>query len=425
MRWLRGDRSAAGLVVLGGLAAQGMLAVTGVVSARLLGVQGRGDLALVIAFSALASQATFGGSLPNAIAYHLAQRRVGSRDGLRVLAHRWILPSFVPGLAAAAVLLAVERTDWALGVAVALITVETIWYRLLAGALQGEGNAGRMMAAGLAPQSIYLIAVVVALGAGLTWNAPDVLLVYIVATLVGLLLGRLMLQRPTGRRHDKLDGAEVWRTTRQTFISSVGPVDGLQLDRSILGGIMGSVQLGLYSAAAALGNLSSIIGASIALLVLPRVSAAPNRAAQMAIARKWVPAGAATIAVIVVVLELTAGWIIRTAFGAEFAGAIPCARGLVLADGILGFRRILIAVLQGQGRGRTASLIELAALPLVVAGLVVACSVGNLVDVAIALASVGVVVCVALGVCVARGGRARPASELLPTGSEVLPQMGS
>ena len=79
----------------------------------------------------------------------------------------------------------------------------------------------------------------------------------------------------------------------------------------------------------------------------------------------------ATIIVLVVsAVQLVLAPVIELAFGAEFAPAIACARWLVLADGLLGFRRVLIMVLQMRGRGGVASWIEFSLTALLVGGIV-------------------------------------------------------
>jgi O-antigen/teichoic acid export membrane protein len=210
-----------------------------------------------------------------------------------------------------------------------------------------------------------------------------------------------LLRPPTGRAADALDGREVFALARRTHIGSVGPIDGLQIDRTIVGSAMGAVQLGLYSAAFALAGLTSILGGCLAMVILPRVTVAQrNPRSEKYLVRRWLVLSALLIIVVVLVLEVMTTWMIRVFFGAEFAGAGPCAHWLLAAAGILDFRRVLIAVLQGRNSGGRASIIEIALTPLVVIGIVIASIHHSLVGVSLTMMAAGVAGCLMLGVAV-------------------------
>ncbi len=406
------------MIVAGTFGLQGLTMVTGIISARLLGVEGRGQVALVFALGLMASQLTFGGSLPNAIAKNLAERGLAARDGLRAFARRRAAALAVPCLASGAFMLFLQHQEgssdkYALAVAVFVMSFQTISFRILVGALQGEvGHLVRMAGVGLLPQALFTVALTTAFAAGWDWSAIDVLLSFFVASAVALVVGYLALARPTHRPEEELDEAELWSVTRATYISSIGPVDGIGLDRLLVGGLLGTVQLGLYAAATAVSNLCRVVGNAVSVIVLPRVAmtnADPEE--QRALIRRWVVLSAGMITAVVVGLELVVGPAIRLTFGEEFTGAIEAARWLVLADGLLGFRKVLIAVLQGQGRGGVASWIELAVTPGMVLGVVVASIYDSLPGIGITMVAVGLLSVGALGLAVFRGGQpVRPPS---------------
>ncbi|MCW2767680.1 MAG: Polysaccharide biosynthesis protein [Nocardioides sp.] len=408
------DRYVVLLIVGGTFGLQGLTLVTGVLSARMLGVEGRGQVALVFALGLMASQLTFGGSLPNAIAKNLAQRQLAARDGLRRIARRRVGLLVPTSVAAAGVMLVLQRDqpvgeNWALAVAVAVMTLQTIVFRLIIGSLQGEiRHLARMAIVGMIPQALFTLALTTAFVAGWDWSAIDVLLSFFVASAVGLGFGWAALARPTRRPEDELDEDELWSEARKNYVSSIGPIDGVGLDRIFVGALLGVVELGLYAAATAVSNLCRIVGNAVSVIVLPRV--AMNHAdpvGQRAVIRQWVPIAAGLIALVVIALELVVGPAIRLAFGDEFEGAIRCAHWLVLADGLLGFRKVLVAVLQGQGRGGTASWIELAVTPVMVLGIVTASFYDSLTGIGLTMVLVGVLSCVGLGLAVTRGNRER------------------
>lgn len=397
------DRYTFLIVIASTFGLQAFTLVTGVIIARALGPEGRGIVALVFALSVFASQLTFGASVPVAITRQLAERGIGLRDGLRGLARRRGGLLLVPSLAAGAIMLVLlqdeptgDRVMFA--VAAALMALQTMVFRLLSGGLQGEGRLAQVAWAGMLPQLLFTVALVTAQVAGWGWQALDMLVAYFVSSFIALAFAARSLGPASGRDADRLDETALWAESRRSYISSVRPLDGLQLDRLVVGGFVGTVALGLYAAASAVSNLCSLVSNAVAIIVLPRVAAQPgNRSAQQAVIRRWVLLSAALIGVIVVGLQLVVDPVIRIAFGEEFTGAITCARWLILADGLMAMRKVLIAVLQGQGRGGTASWIELGLLPVMIGGTVVAALLGSLTEIGIALTVVGLLSCLALG----------------------------
>ncbi len=373
------QRLAALFVVFGGFLVQGLLTVTGIISARLLGVEGRGELALVVALSGMAAQLTLGGSLPNAVTTRLAARGLSARDGVGHLVRRWSLL----GLAAAVpfgVLFAVlhgstgEVGVWRLAVCVVALALLNMAYRLLLAGLLGEGAPmTRIALATMLPQTLVTI-VMVGLFLAVDSTTPFVLaLVMVGAFAVGMVVGVALLARPVDPAPPPLEGGDLWRLTRQTYVGSIGPIDGLALDRTLVGAIIGTVALGLYSAAAALASLPAMMGTGLAAVLLPRVARHQDDPdAQRATVRRWVVAAAAVLGLLTATLVLLADWIIVVAFGREFESAVPVAHWLVAASGLLGLRRVLVAVLQGRDRGGVASWIELALTPVLVVAIVVA-----------------------------------------------------
>jgi O-antigen/teichoic acid export membrane protein len=264
------------------------------------------------------------------------------------------------------------------------------------------------------PQVLYTIALTAALIAGWDWGVRNVLLAYVAASFVGLGIGYLALARPTRRLEDELDETELWRTSRHAYVSSVRPLDSVGLDRILVGGLIGSAALGLYTAAAAVSNLCRIVGNAVSVIVLPRVAMTHDDVhAQRAVVRRWVVLSGVLIALMVVGLELVVGPAIRLAFGEEFAGAIPVARWLIVADGLLGFRTVLIAVLQGQSRSARASWVELALTPVLVVGIVVTWLHGDLTGIGVTMVVLGVLSCASLGLAVGRRPTPRGAHRAL------------
>ncbi|MFL6023208.1 MAG: lipopolysaccharide biosynthesis protein [Marmoricola sp.] len=399
-----------GLAVVGAsILTQLLSTVNAVLASRMLGVEGRGQVVLVASLALMASQLTLGGGLPNAITKLLADKGFTARDGLGHLLPRLLLISLVPSVVAAGYLLVLERHDsgglkYALAVALALMTLQTMGLRLLIGAMLGEGTPLLSFAlTSLAPQVVTSLAFVLAFAVGANLDAVQTLALIIGSALLTSLVRVLALRKPTHDPSHRLDGRELFVLTKKTHVGSVGPIDGLSIDRTLVGSLLGNTQLGLYSAAFSLASLTTILGGSLALVALPRIAVAqgdPER--ERLVVRGWVVLSGAIILAAVLGLEVIAAPTIRLAFGEEFTGATECARWLIAAGGLLSFRRVLIAILQGRGHGGQASWIEIALTPFVVIGVWLASRAESLVAAGITMAAVGVISCLMLALAAHR-----------------------
>lgn len=391
---------------------QALTVVTGVISARLLGVEGRGQLALVAAASALFARLTMAGSLPVSVSQLLARSGLTARDGLAPFVGRWAGLALLPALASGCYVGWLLRADTplavGLGTGTAVLTYQAIASGLLGAGIQGELASIRRVAAGAIllalPFPVVLVAAVVVTDVDDPFTVTALLAG---SGVVGLALNVLLL-RPAEGRASTLDRAEIRRTSRANYVAAVGTVNGLGLDRNLVGVWFGTYALGLYAVGAAFANLSSIIGNGIASLLLPRLSALSDPAEQDRLARRWMGATAAVLVVMVAAVEAVLAPLVRVAFGEEFVPAVELARWLVLADGLLGFRRLPICLLQARGRGGLASTVELVVTVAVVAAIAGAAWRGDLTLVAVAMAAGGALSLVLLWAAL-RTTRERPA----------------
>lgn len=406
----RAGAKVAWLMLAGGaVISQLLFTIAGIIAARMLGVEGRGQVVLVAALAGMSSQLTLGGSLPNAITKQLAVRGVTARDGLRGLVRRWVPWGLLAAAIAGSYLLFLEwdapgTMKYGLAVAVVIMGIQGMASRILMGAMLGEGtNPIHIAMTGLLPQAVVVVVYATAMALGIRWNAVELLSVTVTCTGLVLLARLRVLCRPTGRPQDRLDRRELTRLARRTHISSVGPIDGLALDRMLVGSLLGNFQLGLYSVAFALGGMTAIFGRCLEMVALPRIAKLQSDPlAESHFVRRWLLLSAALLGVVVVGVEVVLVPVIRLTFGPDFLGATECARWMIVASGLLGFRRVLIGVLQGRGRGGFASITELTLTPLVVAGVVLASAAESLVAVGITMTAVAVAGCLIHGIGVAR-----------------------
>ena len=402
-----GERIAWLAVVGGGFVVQLLMTVSGVVSARLLGVEGRGEVALVVALSGLGAALTLGGSLPNVVIKRLADRGVTARDGIGHLGRRWSVLAVLCALPFGVVFVlshgGLDATStWWLGVAVVLLAIENMAFRIVTSALLGEGSSmTRVAVATLLPQTLVTTGLVVLLVLVDRTTALVVCLVMVGSFALGLLVGvRLLAPRRGG---DPLEERDLWRLARSTYVGTLGPIDGLGLDRILVGAVAGTVVLGLYATAGALASLAAMLGSGIAVVLLPRFAAAQAQpGGDVRLVRRSLVLAAAVQVPIVVVVTVLAGPVIELAFGRPFLDAAPVAHWLVPAMGLLGFRRVLIAVLQGRERGGAASRIEFVLTPVMLVGVLLAAAADDERAVAVVMLGVAVAVVAALAVAVWR-----------------------
>ena len=392
-----------------GIFAQFLTTVGGVLAARMLGVDGRGTVVLVSTIAAMASQLTLGGSLPNAVTKQLAERDLGARDGLHGLVRRWAPLGLAAATFAGGYLLFLEWGDgsgtaWALAACTLAWAIQQMASRILMGAMLGERtNPIHIALTGVLPQAVVVAAYAIGLALGAGWNAVELLLITILCN--GLvLIGRLrVLRKPTRRPEDRLDAKELHALARKTHIGSVGPIDGLGLDRMLVGSLLGSTLLGLYSVAVAFSGLTQIFAVCLALVALPQIaSLQKDPEAEAPFVRRWVLTSAGMLVVVVGALELVLVPVLKVTFGEDFIDATDSTRWMLVASGLLGFRRVLIAVLQGRDRGRVASVTELALTPLMILGIVLAAAEDSLVAVGVTMVAVGAASCLVLGFFVLR-----------------------
>ena len=191
--------------------------------------------------------------------------------------------------------------------------------------------------------------------------------------------------------------------SRTSQIASLGPLDGLGVDRLLVGALLGTQMLGLYGVAFAFSSLANILGMSFSKLAIARVAVSrAEPAAERSYVARTLLLSAGLLMTVVIALEVVMGPLIRLTFGAAFVEATEASRWVVLGSALLSYRRVLIGVLQGRDRGRYASVVELALLPALLGAVAVAAALDSLPGVGVALAGVGLGACLLLGLGVVR-----------------------
>ena len=339
-----------------GVATQGLVLVTGILAARLLGPTDRGHLALIWTITLILAQ--FGSlGLPLAVTYEIAAGRATGLSLLRDLGpsvRRQI--AIVTALHASAVVVLVTVTSTPAAAAyLSIVVVPAAFVQAFAlAALQGgqrfrEYNVLRLLAV-----AVYAgaLAVLAAFGSpGLTVVTAAWVAGWLVAGIATFVLVRRAFRREAVRRDAGATASseEMRRFGRRGLFGWVSPTETLRVDQLAVGLVLSAYDLGLYVAALAFTNLPRFLAQAVGTVAYPRVAAELDMATQRRTMWRYVSFGTALSATIAGLLAIGADPLVRLAFGDMFAGAVGPLRIVLLATVILCARRVLSDAMRGAG----------------------------------------------------------------------------
>jgi O-antigen/teichoic acid export membrane protein len=340
---------------------QGALVVSGVLVARALGPTDRGYLALLFLLPMVLQQAgTLG--LPLATTYFIARDPAEERHVKRVVAF--------PSIAQCALLIVIQAVVlWALvrdepssvrdaavvSLAVLAGSLSDIYGKAI---LQGQRRYAAFNVLWNGTVVLYMVGVLGLVAA----DAADLFNISVAWVVANLLAGALSLgvalrhrasvpQRDTGPSL-----RTVARFGLRGWLGTLSPVTTFRLDQAVVGLFLAPVQLGLYVAALAFTNLPTFISRGVAMVALPQVARAGRGSGDV---RTFFVTTMVLTGAVIVVLELTAGWLVPLFFGQDFEAAVPITRILLVSSFFYGARRVLADAVSGAGRPELGSIAEL------------------------------------------------------------------
>ena len=382
---LRQPRNFTGVVArLSGVNAIVILAalVTGPITARALGAEGRGELAAILAVLTmtpwlldlglsqwLARERARGGKLPELLGAALPVALGCSLVG--VLAA-------IPLSRALGAESPVVVTYLQIGLFLAPVSVVL---QTLVGLAIGESrwrlfSATRMLGSVVPALAIVILAVVDHLTVG------SAAAVYLVSSLASLAI-LLPLVRGTGRL--VLDGARSRAAAAFGAKSWLGTLAGVatnRLDQVLMAGLVASRELGLYAVAVSIASLTYGLSMAVSSALYPRVA---EGEAGLAARSCRVVIGIVTLAA--VVLGILSPPLIPFVFGSEFSDAVPMVILLLLASIPMAGAIVLTAALNAGNDPAATMRAEVVGLALTVPALIVLLPVGG--GVAAAYVSLG------------------------------------
>jgi O-antigen/teichoic acid export membrane protein/O-antigen ligase len=351
---LSADRRSLG----GSLATTGFLQLvliaSGVVVARSLGAEDRGYLALLIAIYGIC---TFVGSLGifSALPYFMARDPDASRRIVRSLRRLAVLQVVGTVAVQAVVLVAIAADDpprVQVAALISLLVPPAIFaYGYAEAILLGQQRFTAFNVFRAVTTTTYAAFVLVAFVLGVA----DIIVVMTIWTGASLLGGFLALAVAVrGLPKTAHDGPIPSRRTITVFglkslLGSLSPIESFRADQAVVGLLLSPVALGLYVVAQAFTNLPRAASQSIGYIAYPRVAACPDRTEGRRALWKYFFVGVVVTGAVVAFLVVTADKLVAFFFGAEFAGAVPVARILLVGVFFSAIRRVLTDGLRGLG----------------------------------------------------------------------------
>jgi O-antigen/teichoic acid export membrane protein len=348
--------------------------VTGTLAARILGPQGRGELAAIQTWPTfIAAIAMLG--LPEALVYYCARepgragRYLGSAVSLAVMASSLFMAA---GYLAMPIVLSTQLPE---------TIAAARWYLLLVPLyalvgmlfhpLRGRNDLIVWNIVRVTPTMGWLA---VLLFAGLTGRASPQFIAagYLVVLAITFLPVSYAVSRrvPGSFSPDVSKWADMLRYGLASLLSSAPRVLNLRLDQMLMAGLLPAHALGLYVVAVAWsGAVQPMLGALGAVL-FPRVASQANPMRQNSLFAQGSRMGIVLSAATAVALMVFTPWAVPALFGVDFSAAIPAALILTVAGAIAGANLVLEEGIRGLGRPLAVMRAELAGLIVTAASLI-------------------------------------------------------
>lgn len=369
MVWVRNrlltsvGRATAGSL-LASFASQGGTAVSGVLVARMLGVQNRGYLALLILWPTLIGRLG-GAGLPIALPYFISRDRAQAITAVRlvvrpaaiqmailILVHGAVLAVFLPGKPALVQIA---------GVLTLLAGPLTLASDYLLAVLQGQQRFAAFNVLRSGPASLYCIFAILlfALRISDLFFVTCALIGALLITVVGLLIVvRRGLVKVFPNAGSDFDLGAMFGFGLRGMLGSVSPIETFRLDQAAIGLLLTPAALGLYVVGLAFTNLPRFFAQSIGMVAYPVIASRRADGWSSMWPFVWLTVGLSTGTVLI--LFAAAPLLVPAIFGTQFSGAVVVTRILLIGSLFFALRRILTDASRGMGRASAGSVAEAA-----------------------------------------------------------------
>jgi O-antigen/teichoic acid export membrane protein len=356
---------AAAATVLTGLASQAVLVISGPLVARMLGVDGRGQLAALVLWPAVIAELGSLG-LPLAVTYELAHGPSGAARAKRAVllfaGPQAVILSAVHVVVLLFVLSGETASIRAAGLATLVAVPASLAQQYGLAILQGKQRFAAFNALRLLPVTVYAGGVVALFVIG-TDSILSVVLLWMGANLaIGVTTLAIGL-RVAWRADAAVQSSDIGAMLRFGLRGLLGdalPIETLPLDQMVLALFLAKDALGLYVVGLAFTNLPRFISGSMGLVAYPAIARqVDTKAARRSLWAFFWLTMAATV-VVVVPLWLAAGWLVPFFFGGDFREAAAVTRILLPGALFAAGRRIISDGMRGRGYAAAGTVAEVA-----------------------------------------------------------------
>lgn len=354
IRRLKGKHGAALGSVAAAAALQGLLLVSGVLAARILGPDGRGYLALLMLVPMGVSQLV-GLGLPIAVVYAISRRPQATAATVRSLLRPALIQAVAILVLQAALLWGIMHGRMGGVQVAALLSLSAgpaiFGHHLALGILQGQQCFRSLNLVRPLPYALYSVSLI------LVWLGGLGSLEVIVATWAGTYTvgaGAMLIMVLRGlpsvdSRETPMPTKEVVRFGLKGMLGWASPIESFRLDQAAVGLFVAPAALGLYVAGLAFTNLPRFVAQSLGIVAYPRVAAQPDQSAAHATLWRFVLGTSVVCLVLAGSLAATVRWLLPFFFGPEFSGAVALTQILLGSAVLMSIRRILTDASRGLG----------------------------------------------------------------------------
>ena len=331
--------------------------------ARLLGPEGRGEIAIILLYPLLL-HALLGMAINEAIVFRGA-RREGTVERLGPTALALALVLGLTGVALGwllAPLLYDDQRPEVLAAArlyLAMIPLGLVGL-YLSSLFQGRLEYGAWNAIRLTTTLVTLAGVaVVAIAA--TRSVTAVTLAYLAgyAAAAALALAMAASRGWLAGRPDSDAARALIRFAAPLLVAVAIQVASDRLDQLAIANLLEPIDLGLYVAAIALGGIPVAPAATLANVGYPRIAAADSAEARGRVIERYLRAALALALALALVILLVGDLLVVALFGTAFAPATPILRWYVLGATLMAARLVLAQAVKASGRPSAALVADL------------------------------------------------------------------
>lgn len=350
-----------------GFYGQLILIVSGVLSARILGVEGRGYFALLVLFPAIITQlGTLG--LPRSITYYLSREQSYFRSIIRSLRRIYPIQTIVLLIIHFGVLelyLVGKPDDVVVAAYISLIIIpgNLAWQYGLS-ILQVDKNLLRFNILSVIYPTMY-VGLIVFVYASNFWNLQAVVVSWSVSIFV---IGIIALYVATkfglrNESHASLSLNKLIGFGSRGMLGAMSPLEAFRLDQLVAGIFMSPYNLGLYVVGQSFTNIPRFFSRNIGLAAYPDIARQNLKKEELRLMRKYFVSVATFSLIATLVLIALVPFLIPLFFGDEFHDSIVLAQILTAGAFFMSCRHILAELVRGMGYPSISSISEVSMYP--------------------------------------------------------------